>query len=54
MPRSLKPASKARHDPLHVELRDDAVRERYGTVSKPGKRQKKKSAGSDDERGDVS
>lgn len=54
MPRSAKPTGKTRHDPLHVQLKEDELFEKYGNVSHPGKR--KKSKKDDDEAlpGDVS
>jgi essential nuclear protein 1 len=46
MPRASKLSGKSRHDPLHVQLGEDEVNEKYGHVSQPGKR--KKSRGSSD------
>lgn len=41
MPRvNSKPSGKSRHDPLHVQLREDELHEKYGDVSRPGKRKK--------------
>ena len=42
MPRAQKPASKPKHDPLHIQLHEDTVHEKYGNVSQPGKRKKSK------------
>jgi hypothetical protein len=40
MPRAPKPTGKTRHDPLHVQLGEDETEEKYGKVSRPGKRRK--------------
>lgn len=41
MPRvSSKPSGKSRHDPLHIQLKEDEINEKYGNVSRPGKRKK--------------
>lgn len=40
MPRAQKPASRPKHDPLHVQLHEDSVHAKYGSVSQPGKRKK--------------
>lgn len=54
MPRSSKPSGKTRHDPLHVQLRDDELHEKYGNVSRPGKRAKsRKSTEADQEESEV-
>lgn len=47
-----KSGTKARHDPLHVQLKEDENFSKYGKVSKPGKRTKKQS-GSGDENEEV-
>lgn len=52
MPRVTKPGGKQRHDPLHVQLKKDEIIEKYGTVSRPGKR--RKAVEEDDEAGEVS
>jgi len=49
MPRAQKPASKPKHDPLHVQLHEDSVHAKYGNVSQPGKRNKSKRDKSDRE-----
>ncbi|KII96008.1 hypothetical protein PLICRDRAFT_98163 [Plicaturopsis crispa FD-325 SS-3] len=51
MPRANKPSGKTRHDPLHVQLDDDAVEAKYGRVSQPGKRKKSKKGTTDEEDG---
>ncbi|TFY50804.1 hypothetical protein EVG20_g11320 [Dentipellis fragilis] len=54
MPRAQKAPSKARHDPLHVQLGEDEVHAKYGRVSNPGKRRKSRpSTEDDDDRGEV-
>lgn len=53
MPRSSKPTGKTRHDPLHVQLREDEVHEKYGNVSRPGKRRKSRKAAEEEESGEV-
>ena len=40
MPRAQKPASRLKHDPLHIQLHEDSVHAKYGNVSQPGKRSK--------------
>lgn len=40
MPRSQKPTSKSRHDPLHVDIAADELYAKYGNVSKQGRRRK--------------
>jgi essential nuclear protein 1 len=40
MPRASKSTGRTRHDPLHVQLDDDELQEKYGRISRPGKRQK--------------
>lgn len=50
MPKVVKP-KKPRHDPLHVELEQDNEYQKYGRVSKPGKRRAAKS--DEDEAVDV-
>lgn len=37
MPRYTRPA-KPRHDPLHVEIEADSTVQKFGRVSKPGRR----------------
>ena len=54
MPRVSKPAAKTRHDPLHVQLEDHEVLEKFGRVSQPGKRRKSRNNVPDDEPGEVS
>lgn len=49
MPRAQKPPSKAKHDPLHVQLQEDNVYAKYGNVSQPGKRKKSRRDKSDRE-----
>ena len=51
MPRAVKSGGKQRHDPLHVQLGQDEILAKYGTVSRPGKR--KKALEEDDESGEV-
>jgi essential nuclear protein 1 len=51
MPRSLKPSQKARHDPLHRDIAADDLHEKYGNVSKPGRRTKTRRANEHDEDG---
>ncbi|KAI5124820.1 hypothetical protein M0805_005450 [Coniferiporia weirii] len=53
MPRASKPTGKTRHDPLHVQLKEDEIIEKYGDVSRPGKRRKSKKAEDDGEDGEV-
>ena len=52
MPRAQKPASKPKHDPLHIQLHEDSVHAKYGDVSQPGKRKKSKRDKPDRESGD--
>lgn len=52
MPRAQK-SGKARHDPLIVQLDEDAVEAKYGRVSLPGKRKKSKRQSEEDENADV-
>lgn len=54
MPRAAKPTGKTRHDPLHVQLKEDELHQKYGVVSTPGKRKKSRKADKDDEGGEVS
>ena len=49
MPRAQKPASRPKHDPLHIQLHEDSVHAKYGDVSQPGKRKKSKRDKSDRE-----
>ncbi|TDL29749.1 Bystin-domain-containing protein [Rickenella mellea] len=51
MPRASKPTGTARHDPLHVQLGEDELHEKYGKVTRPGKRKKAKN--NDDENDEV-
>lgn len=53
MPRIAKPTGKTRHDPLHVQLKEDEIYEKYGNISRLGKRRKSK-AEDEDGAGDVS
>jgi essential nuclear protein 1 len=50
MPRTLKP-TKSRHDPLHRDIAADDLYEKYGNVSKPGRRKKTRRASDNDEDG---
>ena len=49
MPKAPKATSKAKHDPLHVQLGEDEVYAKYGRVSQPGKRRKSRANDDDDE-----
>ena len=49
MPRAPKPTGKTRHDPLHVQLKEDELVEKYGNVSHPGKRKKSRKSKTDDD-----
>ncbi|KAL6306709.1 cell adhesion protein byn-1 [Sparassis latifolia] len=51
MPRVAKATGKNRHDPLHVQLGEDQLHEKYGRISRPGKRTKSKAKGDDGEEG---
>ncbi|OCH95873.1 cell adhesion protein byn-1 [Obba rivulosa] len=54
MPRAAKATGKTRHDPLHVQLDEDELQQKYGRVSKPGKRTKSRTKETaDDESGEV-
>ncbi|KAH9950103.1 cell adhesion protein byn-1 [Amylocystis lapponica] len=53
MPRATKPTGKTRHDPLHVQLGEDELHEKYGKISRPGKRTKSRTNDSDGEDGEV-
>ncbi|PAV21174.1 cell adhesion byn-1 [Pyrrhoderma noxium] len=53
MPRAVKSSGKARHDPLHIQLKEDEVHEKYGNVSRPGKRRKSNKSEGDDENKEV-
>lgn len=53
MPRAVKSSGKARHDPLHIQLKEDEVHEKYGNVSRPGKRRKSSKSEGDDENKEV-
>ena len=54
MPRATKATGKTRHDPLHVQLDEDELQQKYGRVSKPGKRVKSKAKEAlDDESSEV-
>ncbi|EIM88145.1 Bystin-domain-containing protein [Stereum hirsutum FP-91666 SS1] len=52
MPRATKPSGKSRHDPLHVQLRQDEVTAKYGKVSNPTKRSKASKRSHGDEEND--
>ena len=54
MPKAPKPNTKAKHDPLHVQLGEDEVYSKYGRISQPGRRRKSKAQDDDEEGGDVS
>ena len=54
MPKAPKATSKAKHDPLHVQLGEDEVYAKSGRVSQPGKRRKSRANDDDDETGEVS
>jgi hypothetical protein len=49
MPRAQKPAARPKHDPLHIQLHEDSVHAKHGSVSQPGKRKKSKRDKSDRE-----
>ena len=51
MPRSLKQSQKSRHDPLLRDIAADDLYEKYGNVSKPGRRKKTQRANGHDEDG---
>lgn len=51
MPRSLKPSQKSRHDPLLRDIAADDLHEKYGNISKPGRRTKTRRASEHDEDG---
>lgn len=53
MPRYQKPV-KPRHDPLHVELEADSSIQKFGRVSKPGRRRARDGAEGEDEGEGVS
>ena len=53
MPKAPKPNTKAKHDPLHVQLGEDEVYSKYGRISQPGRRRKSKAQDDDEESGDV-
>jgi hypothetical protein len=53
MPRATKGVKAPRHDPLYTELDQDEDLKKYGRVSQPGKRSKKKNQRSDDEDEEV-
>jgi len=55
MPKAVphRKGSSTRHDPLHVQLKEDEVISKYGKISRPGKRARRK-GGSDDENEEVS
>ncbi|KDQ64987.1 hypothetical protein JAAARDRAFT_167803 [Jaapia argillacea MUCL 33604] len=54
MPRATKSGGKGRHDPLHVQLKQDELHEKYGSVSHPGKRKKpRRSEGDEEDGGEV-
>ncbi|KAH8118551.1 Bystin-domain-containing protein [Phellopilus nigrolimitatus] len=52
MPRASKPTGKTRHDPLLVQLKEDELQEKYGNVSRPGKRTKSRKAGDGNDEND--
>ncbi len=54
MPKAPKASTKTKHDPLHVQLGEDEVYQKYGRVSQPGKRRKSRANDDDDEAGEVS
>ena len=54
MPRVAKSSSALRHDPLHVQLREDEVHAKYGRLSQPGKRKKSRKSADNEDSGDVS
>ncbi|KZT26898.1 Bystin-domain-containing protein [Neolentinus lepideus HHB14362 ss-1] len=49
MPRASKATGKSRHDPLHVQLREDELHEKYGPVSQPGRRKKGQKGGDEED-----
>ncbi|KAF9535014.1 Bystin-domain-containing protein [Crepidotus variabilis] len=49
MPRTQKQSSKARHDPLLVQLDEDEIEAKYGRISQPGKRKKSRRQSSQDD-----
>ncbi|TFK56029.1 Bystin-domain-containing protein [Heliocybe sulcata] len=51
MPRASRATDKNRHDPLHVQLKEDELHEKYGFLSQPGRR-KKGRKGVDEEDGE--
>ncbi|EPQ59515.1 Bystin-domain-containing protein [Gloeophyllum trabeum ATCC 11539] len=53
MPRASKASGKTRHDPLHIQLKEDELHEKYGSVSQPGRRKKGRKSGEDDENEEV-
>ncbi|GJJ07694.1 hypothetical protein Clacol_001899 [Clathrus columnatus] len=50
MPKAIAPKAgeKSRHDPLHVQLRKDEIDSKFGKVSRPGKRTKKRGSDEDE------
>lgn len=54
MPRAAKPSGKTRHDPLHVQLEEDELHQKYGFVSRPDKRKKARKEDENDAGGEVS
>ncbi|EJF63053.1 cell adhesion protein byn-1 [Dichomitus squalens LYAD-421 SS1] len=54
MPKAPKQNTKAKHDPLHVQIGEDEVHAKYGRISQPGRRRKSKAQDDDDdETGEV-
>ena len=51
MPKANRATGKTRHDPLYVQLKEDELHEKYGTVSQPGKRKKTRSSEVNEEEG---
>lgn len=49
MPRAAKASEKQRHDPLHVQLKQDEQLEKYGKPVLPGKRKKARTQKTDEE-----
>ena len=51
MPKANRATGKTRHDPLYVQLKEDELHEKYGTVSQPGKRKKTRNSEVNEEEG---
>jgi essential nuclear protein 1 len=49
MPRVQKKTKEVRHDPLHAQIAEDDLVQKFGRVSKPGKREKKRAQDADEE-----